>query len=156
MSTPGARRFWLHRPRGLAALLTPRPADPEHAVDAAMGLFRTLHGTGMPFPEDEMRALLTEAIERSFYPQGFLRQLAAVVASGDRTRALTQVRIPTLVLHGTHDPLIPPAAGAATAAAIPGARFQLVEGMGHGMPPQAWPTLVDAIADHALGSASVR
>ena len=67
--------------------------------------------------------------------------MAATLATGDRTRALNFVRIPSLVIHGSVDPLIPPAAGRATARAIPRARLCMIDGMGHDMPRGTWPTI---------------
>jgi pimeloyl-ACP methyl ester carboxylesterase len=75
--------------------------------------------------------------------------MLAIIASGNRTEALGTVQLPTLVIHGTNDPLVPPEAGHATARAVAGAKLVLVEGMGHTLPREAWPQIVDAIADHA-------
>ncbi|MFN7143044.1 MAG: alpha/beta fold hydrolase [Myxococcota bacterium] len=150
MSSPGSRRAWLSsNPSALAKVLRPRPVTRETALPHTVDLYRVLHGPALPFPEAEMRALLGRAIERAWHPAGFPRQMAAILASGNRTRRLAAVRAPTLVLHGEVDPLIGVAAGRATAKAIPGARFSLVPKMGHTLPPEAWPALVDAIAGHA-------
>ena len=76
------------------------------------------------------------------------RQLAAIVSHGSRREALTRLDVPTLVIHGAADPLVPVAGGRDTAAAIPGAELLVVEGMGHDLPPGAWPTIVPAIERH--------
>ena len=78
--------------------------------------------------------------------------MAAVAASGDRRAALASVRTPALVIHGEQDPLIPAAAGEATAAAIPGARLEIIPGMGHDLPEGAWPALVGAISGHTAAA----
>ena len=93
------------------------------------------------------RAVL--AFERGNHPRGFMRQLAAIAASGDRTAALRNVRAPALVIHGTADPLIRPLGGRFTHEAIEGSRLELIEGMGHDIPEGAWPRLVSMIAEHA-------
>ena len=77
------------------------------------------------------------------------RQLGAIIASGDRTAELRKITAPTLVIHGSKDPLVSPSGGRATAKAISGARLLVVEGMGHDLPEAAWPQIVPAIADHA-------
>ena len=80
------------------------------------------------------------------------RQLIAIWLSGDRTAALAKLSLPTLVIHGDADPLIPVDGGRATARAIPGARLMMVDGMGHDLPRALWPVLIDAIAAHALAA----
>lgn len=152
MSTPGgARHMRGVQPAALKAFSGPRPTTKEQGVEFMVELYRVLHGGQAPFPEERVRRRAAEAITRAWHPQGFPRQLAAVLASGDRTKRLATVRAPTLVLHGEADPLIPIAAGRATAAAIPGARFQSIPRMGHFLPPDVWEVLVEEIAGHALG-----
>jgi pimeloyl-ACP methyl ester carboxylesterase len=82
------------------------------------------------------------------------RQMVAIVASGPRREALRAVRAPTLVIHGTADPLVPVEAGIDTAKSIPGAELLLIEGMGHDLPAGAWPRVIDAIDAHAKKAAS--
>ena len=77
------------------------------------------------------------------------RQLGAIIASGDRTRKLAEIKAPTLVIHGTVDKMIRPSGGRATAKAIPGARLMMIEGMGHDLPRGVWPQIIDAVAEHA-------
>ena len=73
----------------------------------------------------------------------------AILASGDRTEALRRLDVPTVVIHGVEDPLIDVSGGTATAAAIPGARLELIEGMGHDLPRELWPRFVDLIVENA-------
>jgi len=103
------------------------------------------------FPEDEAldRERAEQAFARGLNPAGVARQLAAIVASGSRKAALRSVRVPTLVLHGDADPLVPLACGVDTAESIPGARLVVIPGMGHALPISCWPRLVDEIARHA-------
>ncbi len=153
MSTPGALRHAFGvRPAALRAFLGPRPKTEEEGVTFLVGLYRVLNAGATPFPEEAAQARAREVIARSWHPAGFPRHLAAILASGDRTAALASIRAPTLVIHGEVDPLVPIAAGRATAAAIPNARFQAIPTMGHFLPPVVWDTLVDAIAEHALSA----
>jgi pimeloyl-ACP methyl ester carboxylesterase len=105
------------------------------------------------FPLDEAKDL--ERAERTFSrglnPAGAARQLRAILASGSRKERLRSLKTPTLVIHGTVDPLVRPEAGKDTAASIPGAKLMLVEGMGHALPIRMWPQIIGAIADHAHG-----
>jgi pimeloyl-ACP methyl ester carboxylesterase len=98
------------------------------------------------FDEARIRARAAAHFDRCYHPQGIARQLVGVLASGDRTEKLRSVKTPTLVIHGAVDPLVPPAAGKATAAAISGAELMLVDGMGHDVVPHVWPSVVDAIS----------
>src|SRR2546425_153147 len=104
---------------------------------------------GYPGDEDRIRALIAASYDRMNYPIGFMRQLAGIVASPDRTQALGSVRVPTLVIHGEDDPLIQVSGGEATAKAVPGAKLMKIPGMGHDLPPELWPTFVDAIVENA-------
>jgi len=87
--------------------------------------------------------------DRGRNPAGVARQLAAIIASGDRTPLLKTIRVPTLVIHGTADRLVAPSGGRATARAIPGARLLLIPGMGHDLPRGAWPQIIDGIVKNA-------
>ena len=152
MSTTGSRRHALARPRALKALMAPLPPTREGRVENFVDLFRILNGPVFPFDEDYARDLASRSYERSHHPQGFVRQLAAIAASGNRQEALGGVKAPTTVIHGTLDPLVPPSGGKATARAIPNARLQWVEGMGHAMPRPVWPILIEAIDHNARRS----
>jgi pimeloyl-ACP methyl ester carboxylesterase len=134
-----------------AALLVPFRADRAGFVARAVRLARTLHGTAGIFPLDEnrVRRLAARSCDRGPSPAGTRRQLVAIWASGSRRARLGAVRVPTLVVHGEADPLIPVEGGEDTARAIPGARLERIAGMGHDLPREVWPRLVDAIAANA-------
>lgn len=149
MSTTGARRFMVAKPKALKLLFARVPPRREVVVEHAVDVFRTFSGPGFPFDAALVRDAAGRAFDRCFCPAGFKRQLAAIFASGDRTGALRFVRAPSLVLHGSHDPVILPAAGRATARAIPGATLRIVDGMGHSLPRGAWPLIARAIAENA-------
>jgi pimeloyl-ACP methyl ester carboxylesterase len=104
---------------------------------------------------DDVRALAEASFERDRDPRGPARQLAAIIASGDRTRELGRITAPTLVIHGSSDRLVTPSGGRATARAIPGARLMMVDGMGHDLPRVVWPQLIAAIAEHARAADDV-
>ena len=101
---------------------------------------------------EDVRELVAASYDRDHDPAGPGRQLAAILAAGNRTPELRRITAPTLVIHGTADRLVSPSGGRATARAIPGARLMPVEGMGHDLPRALWPRLIDAIAAHASDS----
>jgi pimeloyl-ACP methyl ester carboxylesterase len=149
MSSTGNRRLGLPRWRAFGTLLAKPPRDRDGYVEQAVRTFRVIGSPAYPFDEERFRAVVGAAYDRAFYPAGVARQLHAITSSSDRTRQLRRLEVPGLVLHGDSDPLSRPAAGKATARAIPGARLRLIEGMGHDLPPQLWPVLVDEIASNA-------
>jgi pimeloyl-ACP methyl ester carboxylesterase len=128
-----------------------RDAQPDRDayVTAAEGLFATIGSSGLPRDPQDIRELIEESYDRDHDPDGTGRQLAAIIASGDRTAELATITAPTLVIHGTADPLVAYSGGRATARAIKGARLMSIEGMGHDLPRAIWPRLTDAIARHA-------
>jgi pimeloyl-ACP methyl ester carboxylesterase len=150
MSTTGDRA--VGRPTGEAAsvLVTPMPSDRNGYVEQAVANARAISaGTAFPFDAEAVRRGAARNYDRAHHPKGVGRQFAAILAAGDRTRALAAVRVPTLVVHGEADQVIGVSGGEATAAAIPGARLLRVPGLGHELPPGFWPTLADAVADNA-------
>lgn len=127
----------------IAALLKPFPPERAGYVARAVELWRTLGGTDdVPM----VRQIAARSFDRGYHPAGVRRQLVAIWCSGNRKPALARLRLPTLVLHGERDPLIPVDNGRDTAAAIPGARLVTVPGMGHELPRRVWPLLVDELA----------
>ncbi|MEL1252073.1 alpha/beta fold hydrolase [Aurantiacibacter gilvus] len=132
-------------------VLIKRPAsfDEDVLVEHGIKVSRTIGSPGFPTPEDRLRERTRALVRRSVYPQGPVRQMAAIIADGERTKMLGQITAPTLVLHGEDDPLIPVAHGHATAAAIPGARIETIPGWGHDVPLELVERLAGAIARHA-------
>ena len=147
-SSPGTRRHALSsRPGAVRALLAgPTPKTLEQAEERLIELIQAI-GTPGAQDEGEIRRIARLCFPHT-HPAGFLRHFAAILASGDRTAALEQLHCPTLVLHGSMDPLIVPAAGRATAKAIPEAQFELLEGMGHDLPPSYQERIVERVARH--------
>ena len=145
MSTTGDRELPPARPEAAAALLEPPPRDREGAMARAVKVFRTIGSPGFPFDEARVRERAGRSYDRCFPPAGVARQMLAILAAGSRAPALRRVRVPTLVIHGTEDPLVPVAHGIETAALVPGAELLVIEGMGHDLPRAVWPRVIDAI-----------
>jgi len=148
MSSPGARRY-LPEPRALLALFRPLPSTAEQAGLQMEQTFRVLAGTAWPLDVDRLRRNGARAFDRGLSPHGFLRHFAAVMASGDRRPRLRDVHVPTLVIHGSRDPMFPIRAGRDLAAMMPDATWLPIAGMGHDLPSPLWPTVVAAVTRHA-------
>ncbi|HEY8428237.1 MAG TPA: alpha/beta hydrolase [Sandaracinaceae bacterium] len=149
MSTTGRPRVLISEPRALRALFAPPARTREEAIERHVALFRAVRSTAFAFDEASVIERAARSWERGLHPRGVLRHLGAIAATGDRTARLRFVRVPTLVVHGTADPLIRPIGGKLTAEAIPGARLRMIEGLGHDLPEGAWPLLSELIAQHA-------
>ena len=134
--------------KALDILMKPFPGDREGYIEAFVAAFHTLSGPIHPTNDGLTRRWAAEHYDRGLNPDGITRQMAAIMASGDRTARLKQVAVPTLVLHGSADPLLPLEHGRATARAIPGARLEVIEGMGHAIPESLWETIIDRICGH--------
>ena len=149
MSNTGAR--WSGQPSlsMYSVLLKRAPRDRDAFVEHQMAVFARTGSPGFPRDEDDLREMAATSYDRGHDPASAGRQLAAILASGDRTPDLAQIAVPTVVIHGTKDKLVAPSGGRATAKAIPGARLVTIEGMGHDLPRGAWPRIVEAIAENA-------
>jgi pimeloyl-ACP methyl ester carboxylesterase len=149
MSTTGNQGVGQPKPEVIGALIAPAPADREGYVNQIVNTFRLVGSPGYPVDEEHLRSVIEASYDRSHDPNGFLRQLGAIMASGDRTGACGQIKAPTLVIHGEEDPLIVLSGGEATAQAIPGAKLVKLPGMGHDLPPELWPQFIDEIVENA-------
>ena len=134
MSTTGDPTLPKATPEAMAALMSPAGNSLEAVLDRAVRNAAVIGGPGFPAPEAEIRALAKSDYERCFYPQGVARQMAAVAATGNRRPRLEKLVMPTLVIHGEDDPLVPLSGGLDTHAAIPGASLKVFEKMGHNLP----------------------
>lgn len=145
MSTTGDRDLPAPKAWAVSTLFKPTPLELEAYVEHYAKMWRVLRGGSFPEEEarDRARALRNHA--RGLNPAGAARQLVAILASGSRRQALRSVKLPTLVIHGDIDPLVPLAAGTDTAENIPGAELMVLEGMGHAMPMRMWPRIIDGI-----------
>jgi pimeloyl-ACP methyl ester carboxylesterase len=136
MSTTGARRLPQATLRATAALLSrPKTKDRDTLIAHFAKVFRVIGSPGFPIEESELKARLAAGLDRSYYPAGTIKQLAAIMASGDRSDEVRRIKVPTLVLHGRDDPLVPVQHGEDTAKKIDGARLEIVDGMGHDLAP---------------------
>ena len=152
MSSSGDPKLPPATAEAMAGLLAPRPRieDREKVILHGMNVYRAIGSPGFPTPARELRAKVERAFERSYYPNGVGRQFLAILASGSRVEMLRCIKVPSLVIHGAEDPLVPLEAGRDTAKQIPGAKLKVIPGMGHDLATGLVPVLVDAIADHCL------
>lgn len=130
----------------LSAETSPDATEEEIIQATAEGL-RVCGSPGYPLTEEERLAIGRARFQRDYSPGGSTRQMAAVVATGDRSELLHSISVPTLVIHGADDPLIPVAAGEDTAAQIPNAELKVISGMGHDLPPALVPEVADIVCD---------
>jgi pimeloyl-ACP methyl ester carboxylesterase len=149
MSGPGGHDEVAPKPEGAAVLMARPPATREERIEQAMSLHHALLGSRDPFDEAFERARATRAVDRAYYPAGIGRQLVAILAAKSRLERLKALRVPTLVIHGIDDVLVPIENGRLVAAAVPGARLVEFEGMGHDLPRRVWPQGLDAIEEIA-------
>jgi len=149
MSSTGSRWSGQPSPRIYPTFLKRSPLERGAYIAHMERLFGTIASPGFPRDIEDLRSLAGASFDRAHDPAGAGRQLAAIIASGDRTAEVSQIRVPTLVIHGTADPLVAPSGGRATARAIPGAKLTMIEGMAHDLPRALWPRLIDAIAEQA-------
>jgi pimeloyl-ACP methyl ester carboxylesterase len=154
MSTTGNPKVPPPTREAAAMLMAPPPATKEEYLERFAKTWKVLRVGS--FPEDEAldRSRAERNYERGLNPAGVGRQLRAVLASGSRKERLHSLKAPTLVIHGTVDPLIRPEGGKDTAASIPGAKLLMIEGMGHALPIPMWQQIIDAIDKHAHGAAA--
>jgi pimeloyl-ACP methyl ester carboxylesterase len=152
MSTTGNPKVPPPTREATAVLMAPPPASKEEYFARFANTWKVLRVGS--FPEDEAldRSRAERTFERGLNPAGVGRQLRAILASGSRKERLASVKAPTLVIHGTVDPLVHPMGGKDTAASIPGAKLLMIEGMGHALPIPMWPKVIDAIDRHAHGA----
>jgi pimeloyl-ACP methyl ester carboxylesterase len=145
MSTTGDRSVGAPTGEAIAALLRPIATSREEAVEASLEGSRVIGSPKYPTDEALLRRRAEDAYDRSYCPEGTARQLAAVLASPDRTGGLHGVRLPFLVVHGEADPLVTASGGEATAAAVPGSKLITIPGMGHDLPEPLWTEITQAI-----------
>ena len=146
-STSGRPGLPAGKPEALA-MLSAQPEGParEQLVQHGMKLRKTIGSPGYPTPDAELRAFVEKNVDRSWYPEGSARQYLSVIASGDRVELLKTIKVPTLVLHGEDDPLLPVECGRDVASLVPGARIETFPGWAHDFPAGMIPTVIDRVA----------
>ena len=151
-----------HRWRGMPGLraypifLRKPVSDQAAAIDSVIATFKLIGSPDFPFDEDELRAVAERSYARGYDPSGTGRQLAAIIAAGDRTAEVAKITAPTLVVHGTRDVMVTPSGGKATARAIKGARLVLIDGMGHDLPRDLWDRITGLIEGNIARAATQR
>ena len=156
MSTTGNPKMPQPTREAAAMLMAPPVTTRDEYLVRFAQTWKVLRVGSFPLDEAKDRARAERTFERGLNPAGVGRQLRAILASGSRKERLHAVKAPTLVIHGTVDPLVRPASGKDTAASIPGAKLLMIEGMGHALPIPMWPQIIGAIADHAHAAAKTR
>lgn len=147
MSTTGDRSVGRPTDAAFAVLTTAPPSDREGWIESTVAA-RGVIGTQPPNLE-RTRRLAERAYDRGYHPDGTARQFAAIAVAPDRTEELGRLDVPTVVIHGSEDPLISASGGEATAAAIPGSRLVVIDGMGHDFPVEHLPAVADALVANA-------
>jgi len=151
MSATGSREVVDIPDDSLGLLLTPAPTERSEYLDYSANY--AIWCSKKYFDADLAREYAAASYDRSYYPDGSGRQIAALLASGDREALLAELQVPTLVVHGRDDRLLLPSFGERTAESIPGSNFLLLSDMGHDLPEQLWPVVVDAILSHLRNTA---
>jgi pimeloyl-ACP methyl ester carboxylesterase len=149
MSLTGDPSVGQTTPEASVVLGRPPAANRDEAIANGVANSRVIGSPGFAIAEEELLRRAAAKYDRAYRPLGTLRQYVAALASPDRTSALRGVTVPTVVIHGDSDPLIDVSGGRATAAAVPGAELMIIEGLGHDLPRELWPEVVDAIARNA-------
>jgi len=153
MSGPGGEDAVAPKPEGAAVLVVSPQTTREERIAQAIWIRRALLGSSDPFDEAFELARVSRVIDRAYYPIGTGRQLVAVLAAKSRLERLKHVHVPTLVIHGNDDVLVPVENGRLVAEAVPGARYIEIDGMGHVLPKRVWPQVLDAIEEIAREAA---
>lgn len=147
MSTTGNPQVGVATPEAVQALLRPPSSSKEEMIDSTVETFRVIGSPGFPFDEERLRTRAALSYDRAYDPAALGRQLVGIFASGDRTPRLGAIGVPTLVIHGREDPLVSFSGGEATAASIEGAELIAIDGMGHDLPREVWPRVIDGIVE---------
>ena len=149
MSTTGNPDLPPAKPEILQLLTTPVPSERKAYIENAVKTGKLLYGSGFPYDEVRGRELTGKVFDRCYYPPGFGRQLLAIMANGNRKPKLASITVPTLVIHGGDDPLVPVEGGKDTHEAISGSELIIIDGMGHSLPPETWTQITGAIKANA-------
>lgn len=156
MSTTGDPDVGQPTSEALGALLAAAPRDRDGYIERQIAISKVIGSPGFPYDEERIRKKAARAFDRSFRPDGVVRQVLAILASPDRTEGLAHVVVPTLVIHGEEDPLIALSGGLATASAVSGSHLVTIPGMGHDLPPEVWLQVVTEIAANAARATTER
>jgi len=128
----------------------PTSRDREAVIAHNMRTLELIGSPAYPIDAETRREMCSLSFDRCYYPSGFTRHVAAIVEDGDRRERLMKIHEPTLVIHGREDRLVPLAGGIDTAEHVPGARLEVIDGMGHNLPQPLWPQIIDLIVDNTM------
>lgn len=151
MSNTGELEYGQATPEARTRLFGPPATSRDEVIANHLAGLR-IWGSPGKVDEAAQARFAGEAFDRAFDPAGVARQMMGVTASGSRADALRDVRVPTLVVHGSADTLIDPSGGRRTAELIPDAKFVLLEGMGHDYPEAFWDEWVEVVTEHAVNA----
>ena len=154
MSGPGAPMPWDSTREARRALMTRPPANAtsEDMIRMRMQIYKVIAGPDQSVSEDLLREMATRSVERSAGTTGSLRQMVAAMATGSLKGRLRDIHVPTLIIHGKHDPLIAARRSQQLHRGIPGSKLMILDGMGHTLPAALIPRMLEAIvANCALG-----
>ena len=146
MSTTGNPDLPPASPEAMAILTDAMPEDRQAVIERSLKSDAVIGSPGYPGDPGLLRKRAGMLFDRAFHPVGSARQMAAIMAHGDRGPALRKIDVPTLIIHGQADALVPVAGGIDTHEAIAGSELMLIEGMGHNLPPQLWDRIVERIS----------
>ena len=153
MSTTGESAYGRATEEANAAILSAPPAEREAYIAQSLAHWK-IWSSRYHAGAEALVERLGRQFDRMFYPEGATRQMAAIIASGDRSKGLGGLDMPTVVIHGRQDTLIQPSGGERTAELVPGARLLMLDGMGHDLPAPLWPAIIDAMVANAERSAA--
>jgi pimeloyl-ACP methyl ester carboxylesterase len=140
-------------PQAMKAMVAPPPIERDDYIQHMAEVYWAFAGGSDQYDERLQNEISASSYDRSLYLMGFTRQLAAILACGSRKEALAGIKVPTLVIHGSHDALLPPAHGEDTAEAIPGAKLFIIKGLGHGMVyPLLWDEIIETLTAHTASA----
>ena len=144
MSTTGNPNLPQAKPEIMAQFFAPVPSEREAYIKEMVKRGRLIHGT-FAYNEDEIREYYTKDFDRSYYPEGVMRQLAAMAVPGNLKPEIGTIEAPTVVIHGREDPFNPVEAAKEIASTIPGAKLIILDGMGHSFPKEVIPRIIDEL-----------
>lgn len=145
MSTTANPELPAAKPEAMAALLSPPASNRKEAIERGLSIGKVIGSPGYPEAGDQARERVAEAYDRSAYTDGVARQMSAIIMADNRRPALEKISVPTLVIHGSDDPLVPVEGGIDTHEAIQGSELMLIKGMGHNLPEPLWEQIVTGI-----------
>ena len=151
MSTTGNPELPPSKPEILMQFFAPVPSERKAYIDEMVKRDNLINGA-FPYDENQSRDYRSNEYDRSYYPDGIARQLAAMAIPGNIKPYITSIAIPTIVIHGSEDPFNLIEAGKDIATSIPGAELLILDGMGHSLPREVLPRIINALVRNSKKS----